>query len=222
MMNLLKQFSTQVKEFNAKRNGIVFWTVIAEIIMLWYSYDLYQKDHINVSMILVATATGLACLVAYKIAEYSAEVAGHKNTIVKMFEGNRPQLTNTLLKHTEEKIPSILYVSNDKVYEIPRPKIDQWAKSNPVLRIKLEKIINKNSLRATTNFHLLPEDRHALGMHILLDIGQEVYESVYPHAINQAIASMGKDAFEKEYYRQDLKLKDLLEGNPDMYYITGD
>ena len=223
MMNLLKQFSTQVKEFNAKRNGIVFWTVIAEIIMLLYSYDLYQKGHINVSMIVVATAIGLACLVAYKIAKYSAEIAGYTKEVADLFDGKSTQLTpsQTLANYAEERAPSVLYVSNDKVYEIPRLQLDEWAKANPELREKLKKIVNAGSLRATMNFHLLPEDRQALGMHILMDIGQEVFDTVYPDVINHAIQQMGKDAFEKEYVVIGLKRKDV-EDNPRKLFIEGD
>lgn len=220
MMNLLKQLSTQVKEFNAKRNGIVFWTVIAEIIMLLYSYELYQKGHINVSMIVIAVATGLACLVAYKIAKYSAEVTGYTKEVAGLFEGKSP--SNPFHpNYAEEHAPSVLYVSNDKVYEIPRLQLDEWAKANPTLREKLEKIVNAGSLRATMNFHLLPEDRTALGMHILMDIGQEVFDTVYPDVINNAIQQMGKDAFEKKYVVIGLKRKDV-EDNPRKLFIEGD
>ena len=204
---------------NHHATSIVFWTVIAEIIMLWYSYDLYQKGHINVSMIVVAMATGFACLVAYKIAKYSAEVAGYTKGVADLFEGkSTPQ---TLINYAEEHAPSVLYVSNDKVYEIPRLQLDEWAKANPELREKLKKIVNTESLRATTNFHLLPEDRTALGMHILMDIGQQVFDTVYPDVINYAIQQMGKDAFEKEYVVIGLKRKDL-DGKPKKLYIMGD
>lgn len=216
-MDLLKQFKSKVEEFRSARNGVVFWAAVGEIILFWVGMDFYERENIIGAVVCGILAVGVIILIARVVLKTTTEVNRHEKTLSDLLEGDPKQIINAEV--FEEKVHPILYVFSDKVYEIPRLEIDKWAKSDPTLRAKLEKIVSNHSLRAVTNSHLLPEDRRALGMHIVMDIGQEVYEDVYPAAISQAIEKMG-EAFEK-YHRSDLKRKDL-EGKPNKHYIMGD
>lgn len=212
-MKLLKQFISKTKEFQSRRNKVLFWTVMGELFLSFMVYDMYQKGNTTIAIIIGIVALVLISRVGYNVIKYTAEVNQYVKNVSDMFTDDG--------KILKDQAPPILYISSNKVYEIPRPEIDQWAKTNSGLREKMEKIVNLQSLRTISNFHLLPEDRQALGMHIMMDIEQEVYATIYPVAINQAIEKMGKEAFEKEYLRSDLQCKDL-EGNSNTRHIIRD
>ena len=212
-MKLLKQFISKTKEFQSRRNKVLFWAVMGELFLSFMVYDMYQKGNTTIAIIIGIVALVLISWVGYNVIKYTAEVNQYVKNVSDMFTDDG--------KILKDQAPPILYISSNKVYEIPRPEIDQWAKTNSGLREKMEKIVNLQSLRTISNFHLLPEDRQALGMHIMMDIEQEVYATIYPVAINQAIEKMGKEAFEKEYLRSDLQCKDL-EGNSNTRHIIRD